>query len=112
MKEEYLSMETVNKLAELEHIKEKMNNQVKITINNKEYYCDMEVLKLVDRLCDKVELLEYNRDKAIEHIKESINNYLKDDIDLDGTCNVMCYETIKKRYLKPVLDRLIGDSNE
>lgn len=41
-----------------------------------------------------------------EHLKESINDYLKDDRNIDGTCNVMCYETIKKRYLKPVLEIL------
>ena len=49
-----------------------MNNQVKITINNKDYYCDMEVLKLIERLQDKIELLEYNRDKAIEYINKCI----------------------------------------
>ena len=48
-----------------------MNKQVYIILNNKKYYCDIEVLNLINRLCDKVELLEYNRDKALEY-----NDYL------------------------------------
>ena len=35
-----------------------MEKQVKINIKDKDYYCDMEVLKLIERLQDKVELLE------------------------------------------------------
>ena len=46
------------------------DKQVPININNKKYYCDMEVYKLIDRLCDRVELLEYNRDKAIELLEK------------------------------------------
>ena len=45
-----------------------MNKQVKINIKNKDYYCDMEVLKLIERLQDKVELLEYNRDQTLKNI--------------------------------------------
>ena len=45
-----------------------MNKQVKININGKDYYCDSEILKLIMRNQDKIELLEYNRDKAIEYI--------------------------------------------
>ena len=48
-----------------------MNKQVKIQIKDKDYYCDMEVLKLIERLSDKLELLEYNRDKTIEYIEEN-----------------------------------------
>ena len=51
-----------------------MNKQVKININDKAYYCDIEVLKLIERLQDKVELLEYNRDKAIELIEQELKN--------------------------------------
>ena len=47
-----------------------MEKQVKINIKDKYYYCDMEVLELIERLQDKVELLEYNRNKAIEYIND------------------------------------------
>lgn len=67
-----------------------MNKQVKININDKAYYCDMEVLKLIERLQDKVELLEYNRDKAIEYINtlyiaeyDGNSYYIKDNKDND-----------------------------
>ena len=46
------------------------DKQIPININNKEYYCDIEVLKLIERLQDKIELLEYNRDKAIELLEK------------------------------------------
>ena len=39
-----------------------------IIINNKIFYCDKEVLELLNKLCDKIKLLEYNRDKALEFI--------------------------------------------
>lgn len=47
-----------------------MEKQVKINIKNKDYYCDSEIFKYIMRLQDKVELLEYNRDKAIEYIEK------------------------------------------
>lgn len=46
-----------------------MNKQVKITIDNKECYCDEEVFKYILRISNKMEELEYNRDKAIEYIE-------------------------------------------
>ena len=46
-----------------------MNKQVKIKINGKDYYCDSEILKLIMRNQDKIEALEYNRDKTIEYIE-------------------------------------------
>lgn len=63
-----------------------MNKQVKINIKNKDYYCDMEILKLIERLQNKVEELECNRDEAIkfienkwkkEHYYESIENCME-----------------------------------
>ena len=47
-----------------------MNKQVKININEKDYYCDNEILKYIMRLQDKIELLEYNRDKAIQLLEK------------------------------------------
>lgn len=73
-----------------------MNKQVKINIKDKDYYCDMEVLKLIERLQDKVELLEYNRDKAIEYITS--NEWAKD------------YKLSSCRT--HLLDILRGDNNE
>lgn len=111
MKEEYLSMETVNKLAELEHIKEKMNNQVKITINNKEYYCDMEVLKLIERLSDKVELLEYNRDKTIEYIENDMP-YLEEPDEEFERCDGTTYMTMKEYDTSILLKKIRGEKND
>ena len=56
-----------------------MNKQVKITINNKDYYCDMEVLKLIERLQDKVEIIEDTpkEDKKIEKLDLQYNDTIK-----------------------------------
>ena len=47
-----------------------MEKQVKVNINDKDYYCDSEVLKLIMRNQDKIELLEYRIDKAIRLMKQ------------------------------------------
>lgn len=62
-----------------------MNKQVKININDKDYYCDIEVLKLIERLQDKIELLEYNRDKAIEYVEKNKQIAMFADLRKDGT---------------------------
>ena len=50
-----------------------MNKQVKININGKDYYCDSEILKLIMRNQDKIELLEYNRDKSIRKLEDLLD---------------------------------------
>ena len=54
-----------------------MNKQVKVNINDKDYYCDSEILKLIMRNQDKIELLEYRIDKVIEYIKGKKAIFLK-----------------------------------
>lgn len=43
-------------------------------------------------------------DKAIEHLEESINFYLKSDEE-----KVISIDSVKERYLKPVLEILKGE---
>ena len=69
-----------------------MEKQVKINIKNKDYYCDSEIFKYIMRLQDKVELLEYNRDKAI-------------DLLVEYFCS-MDYTACEYKYVCEVLGRL------
>lgn len=62
-----------------------MNKQAKININNKDYYCDSEILKLIMRNQDKIEALEYNRDKAIEYIEKHKQIAMFADLRKEGT---------------------------
>lgn len=55
-----------------------MSKQIKVTINNKECYCDNEVFEYILKISNKMEELEYNRDKAIEYIEEHKRNVYSD----------------------------------
>lgn len=89
-----------------------MNKQVKININRIDYYCDMEVLKLIERLQDKIELLEYNRDKAIEYIEN--NCILSNEWTDLGFCNFIPtgnikYKQLTSKKVKELLNILRGE---
>ena len=79
-----------------------MNKQVKIEINGKDYYCDSEILKLIMRNQDKIEALEYNRDKAIEYIEE--NEFKASDGEVCYFCNM--------QVIKNLLSILRGEDND
>lgn len=72
------------------------------------------LLKEIEKLKKELTLEKQVKKEAREHLKESINDFLKDDRDIDGTLYVMCYETIRERYLKPVLEILdkVGETDE
>ena len=77
-----------------------MNKQVKVNINDKDYYCDSEILKLIMRNQDKIELLEYRIDKVIEMFDiENIEKYYYG----------MSYEFAILDFKKDILDILIGE---
>lgn len=82
-----------------------MNKQVKIKIKDKDYYCDMEVLKLIERLTDKVELLEYNRDKAIELLE-------KENYHCPMSLTVEKAYIIEVEKINNVISILRGEKNE
>ena len=79
-----------------------MNKQAKVNINNKDYYCDSEILKLIMRNQDKIEALEYNRDKAIKYIEE--NEFKASDGEVCYFCNM--------QVIKNLLSILRGEDNE
>ena len=122
MKEEYISMETLEKINRLKkeniELKQELKNKpdakyTLTTADGKEFtIIQSERIDMQEELNKSILGLQQRIDKAIEHLKESIDDYLKDDKDLDGTCNVICVETIKKRYLEPVLNILRGKDNE
>ena len=81
-----------------------MNKQVKINIKGKDYYCDSEILKLIMRNQDKIELLEYRIDEAIKMFDiENIEKYY----------HGMSYEFEILDFKKDILDILKrGTDNE